>query len=218
MTMVTTGSREGWLFGFTQALHLFNGHRTLTSFGSHRQVETATAAGAKDVWAFGGGPRRNGFAVRWNGHRWRSVAMPSLHLAQGESFDPAGSRAVSASNVWVCGVITHNRIPVLLNWTGTSWRRIPVPGHVSLVDLTTDGHGGIWMLGVKTSGVYSILHYSKGTVTSQPIPTKGLPGGVKSTSRRSMSMPSARFPVPPLSGRRAMSHIPMRRTSDTATR
>src|SRR5262245_28933929 len=179
-TMVTAGPREGWLFGFRRALHLSSGDRTLTSLGSHRQVETATAAGAKDVWAFGIGPRRNGFAVRWNGHSWRSVSMPSMHLAQGESFDPADSRAVSANNVWVCGVIIHNRIPVLLNWNGTNWRRIPVPGHVSLVRLTTDGHGGVWMLGVTTSGQYSFLHYSKGTVSSEPIPTKGLPGGVAS--------------------------------------
>jgi hypothetical protein len=175
-SLVTTGPSDGWLFGFNQAIHISRGHRTLMSLGRNRQIQTATAAGAKDVWAFGAGPGSRGFAARWNGHRWRSISMPSLHLATGESFLPEASRAVSANDVWVCGEILHKALPVLLNWTGANWRRIPVPGHVRLVALTIDGHGGVWMLGFTTRGKYTFLHYAKGTVTSQPIPTNGLPG------------------------------------------
>jgi hypothetical protein len=174
--LVTTGPRQGWLFGFAQAMRISRGFGTVFSFGAGRQVLTATASGAANVWAFGSGPMQKGFAVRWNGHRWQSMSMPNLNLAKGSFFDPTASDAVSAHDVWVCGVITHQHLPVLLNWTGSRWRRIRVPGRISLTALTTDGHGGVWMLGVTTGGAYSFLHYAKGKVTSRPMPTKGLPG------------------------------------------
>src|SRR5262249_17335724 len=86
--LVTTGPRRAGLFGFPQAFPLTGGPRPLMSVVRGGQISTATAAGARNVWAFGAGPGRNGFARRWNGHRWRSMPAPALHLAVGKSFEP----------------------------------------------------------------------------------------------------------------------------------
>jgi hypothetical protein len=62
--------------------------------------------------------------------------------------------AVSATKVWVAANIIGAGVHVLLEWNGTAWQRIPVPAHSRLTNITTDGHGGVWMLGVNTAGVY----------------------------------------------------------------
>lgn len=173
--VVTTGPKDGWLFGSTipaTALHFTGRSWRSIPLGVKGQVVTASGVSASDVWAV----TSNAAAVRWNGSSWRRVRLPNLHLAKGESFLPMASLAVSPADIWLSGVILHKHLPVLLNWTGKGWRRIAVPGRISLNSITADGRGGLWMIGLTTSGTYDFAHYTHGTVTTQPIPIAGLPG------------------------------------------
>ena len=180
--VVTVGPREGWLFGFygntrsTLALHFTGGKWRLSTLGNVGQILAATAVSGRDVWAFASGSRGRSLAVRWNGRAWRIVSLPDLHLSKGQFLDPVDARAVSATKVWLAAEITSVGVPVLLEWNGTAWQRISVPAHSRLTDITTDGHGGVWMLGVNTAGVYWFLHYSHGTWTVQRVPVTGIPG------------------------------------------
>ena len=180
--IVTAGPRQGWLFSSygstrsTLALHFTRGKWRPSSLGSFGQISAATGASANDVWAFSGQIGSNLRAMHWNGQGWRGVPLPNLHLLKGQSFDPVAARAVSATKVWLAANIFHGGGPVLLEWNGKAWQKIPVPGHSRLTDITTDGHGGAWMLRVTTAGVYTFLHYSQGTWTTQHIPIAGIPG------------------------------------------
>jgi hypothetical protein len=181
-SVVTVGPREGWLFGFygntrsTLALHFTGGRWRLSTLGSIGQILAATGVSARDVWAFASGSRGRSLAVHWNGQSWRSVSLPDLHLATGQHLDLVDARAVSATKVWLAAEITPIRVPVLLQWNGKGWQRIPVPGHSRLTNIATDGHGGVWLLGVTSAGVYWFLHYSQGKWTIQHVPVAGIPG------------------------------------------
>src|SRR5215472_1298670 len=90
----------------------FNGStwRTMSLPGPAGQfgVFDASAVSANDIWAVvDGGPGKptaNGL-VRWNGRRWRSVAMPSF-LAQKTNL--ASVLALPGGQVWVAGGIPHS--------------------------------------------------------------------------------------------------------------
>ncbi len=82
---------------------------------------------------------------------------------------------MTSADVWLTGEILNRNIPVLLNWNGSSWRRIALPPHLTLTQVTTDGHGGVWMIGYK-GGKYFFMHYSHGRLARQQVPTAGLPG------------------------------------------
>jgi len=181
--VVTVRPKEGWLFSHygsstrsTLALHFTGGKWRRSLLGNVGQILAATAVSPSDVWAFASGLSSRRLAIRWNGRVWRSLSLPDLHLSKGQILDLVDARAVSATKVWLAAEITPIRVPVLLEWNGKAWQRIPVPGHSRLTNVTTDGHGGVWLLGVTTAGAYWFLHYSQGTWTTKRVPVAGIPG------------------------------------------
>jgi hypothetical protein len=180
--LVTTGPRNGWLFGGNQAMHFSWPHWRVVALGNVGQVFAAAAATAKSVWAFAaGGPRHKAEALRWNGHAWRNVPLPDLHLAKGVKLLPVAANAAGPSDVWLAGQTSAQPAHlVLLQWDGTAWQQVVVPASVppaQVAGLTGDGAGGVWILSYDAdSGAYSFRHYAGGQWTAQAVPTTGLPG------------------------------------------
>ncbi|HEX9035053.1 MAG TPA: hypothetical protein VF834_24695 [Streptosporangiaceae bacterium] len=177
-SVVTTGPGNGWLFGTAStALHLTAHSIQKVSLGHIVQVVASAAVSAKDVWAFGystSGSR--GVTLHWNGSTWRSVPLPKLSLSAGEYLTFMGAVAVSSSDVWATAVAAPGPLTsVLLHWNGTAWHRIVVPSTDDLYKITTDGHGGVWILGYnRSASTYTFLHDSAGKWTMYPIPTNGI--------------------------------------------
>jgi hypothetical protein len=78
-------------------------------------------------------------AYRWNGTRWRSVAMPHPVAA-----DNPGVTASSPSNVWI-GWDTATATSAM-HWDGHHWHVITAPGSLpaNSFNIVPDGHGGDW--------------------------------------------------------------------------
>jgi hypothetical protein len=119
-------------------------------------VPLATAAPKPDnIWAVGpavGQSHPQSYQLaHWTG-RWQVRPLPKLSLpAQagiaGVSVVGAGPGAVFVA------VEVFPQGGVLLQWNGTRWSNVPLPVPVSFLGpLAHDGHGGLWVASVPTSG------------------------------------------------------------------
>src|SRR5438874_1811018 len=92
------------------------------------------AVSASDAWAVGtsGSQMSHGQTLteHWNGNQWSVVKSPSPASMNNELF---GVAAVSATDVWAVGFISHNTAngPVeqtlIEHWNGTSWSVVKSP-------------------------------------------------------------------------------------------
>jgi hypothetical protein len=106
-----------------------------------------------NAWAFGGiahdivSPQdQDPYAVRFNGKRWRSVAIPVL---------PLGTAAPSARNIWAVGPVPSTTQPGqtydLAHWNGKRWSTVALPflqdvsGAFSGASVVSDGSHGAWV-------------------------------------------------------------------------
>jgi hypothetical protein len=110
-------------------------------------VSSIAGAAADDVWAVGerglttAGPVRIGrpYALRWDGHQWRSVGMPAPRI------QAAPVAAVAASGwVWV-GIEPRTGRACALQRSGTHWRTLtPAVDQGPCTQAVPDGRGGAW--------------------------------------------------------------------------
>jgi hypothetical protein len=118
----------------------------------------------------------NGFALFWDGARWRNVLVPVLAGTLASVF------IVSQNDVWAVGtrnVIGPGGIATVLHWDGVSWVQLPPPP-ASVLDLFgvfmmpggTDG----WLVGTAAAvpGATNVLRWSgmwpTGALTPLPLP------------------------------------------------
>jgi hypothetical protein len=114
------------------------------------QLEYATviAPAPDDAWALGGTVPAGGsgrpIAARWNGHRWRTAAMPDV-----PGFISA-AYATSPSSIWA----VTGETGYLLHWNGTKWsivHRFPEPKAgeypAQLTGVSAFSAGDVWVFG-----------------------------------------------------------------------
>ena len=145
----------------------------------------ASATSAKNIWVAGfSAVSSSGLPVLgimdFNGKTWRTTPAPRLGLKAKQAAFPAGIAALSATNVWVAGMIlslSPTGAPpkaFLIHWNGTKWAAVKVPWAGSdLTAIAQDGHGGIWtgamLLGSPTPVAY-LAHYGNGAWTRVAVP------------------------------------------------
>lgn len=112
------------------------------------EYATVIAPAVNDAWAFGGTVPTDGsgrpIAARWNGHHWRTAAMPDV-----PGFISA-AYATSPSSIWsVTGETGY-----LLHWNGTKWsvfHRFPESKAgeypAQLTGVNAFSSGDIWVFG-----------------------------------------------------------------------
>jgi hypothetical protein len=111
---------------------------------------SVAAVSGNDIWASG-----YDAIMHWNGRHWSSHAAPA------GVYGPIA--ADSASSAWV---LTDDAVDY---WNGTAWTAIALPSFVAVWEVVTDGHGGVWLWGLHTSGDSLIspnlfAHYSDGSM------------------------------------------------------
>jgi hypothetical protein len=146
-----------------------------------------SAPAATDIWALGPSaatvnkPTQVTVAVHWNGSSWRTLALPKLTPVDGQPWVPDGIVAQSARQVWVAETVavspgTGTGPPgvTLLHWNGTAWAVAARDlKHRYSPGLTSDGHGGFWLVAnLLSQPVGEIVHYAGGRWSRQPAPTE----------------------------------------------
>jgi len=104
------------------------------------------AAAGRTVWAVGASGSADlgteqALILRWDGKAWAAETLPAL---PGPSVLRA-VMAVSPEEAWAVGA-QGNR-PLAYRFTGTRWRRIPVPGRGQLVAIAPAPGDGAWAVG-----------------------------------------------------------------------
>jgi hypothetical protein len=175
---VVLSSSDVWVFGEPDipganlgAWH-YNGH-TWTQVASGHGLEGGSGRSASDIWAFDGAA-----VAHWNGSSWSRTSVKSLLPAKQELNDPAvtGIFEQSRTSVYAIanGQLQDEGGPlVLLHWNGSTWSKVAGGnfGFGELQQVSSDGHGGLWlpMPGVGGQKSY-VLHYSGGHLTQAVLP------------------------------------------------
>jgi hypothetical protein len=152
----------------------YNG-RTWTRAASGHGLEGGSALSADDVWAFDGTD-----VAHWNGSTWSRTSVAGLLPAKQQLNDPmlTGILALSRHNVYAIanGLLQDEGGPmVLLRWDGHQWSKV-VEGNYGfggqpLQQMSSDGHGGLWIPMPGTGGQKSyLLHYLAGHLTQAALP------------------------------------------------
>lgn len=135
-----------------------------------------TEVSATDIWAAGFAGSYVGrivpLVMHWNGTRWSRVpGVPSLN-AQFNAVGEAGSTLLAVG-------ATSGPPMLIMNRTGTAWRRFPVPSAAGdLESLVVTGNRGAWAAGVTTtsSGVPNgdvVMRWNGSTWRSVSFPLHG---------------------------------------------
>jgi hypothetical protein len=88
--------------------------------------------------------------MHWNGKRWSTVTVPTVHVPKNATEDVLNPVALGPADVWIQRDIERGLAGAatlyLLHWNGRHWARVSTPKNVSAVDyMTQDGHGGMWL-------------------------------------------------------------------------
>jgi hypothetical protein len=114
-------------------------------FGATLSDVAVASAHAWAVGSYAVGSGLKGFILRWDGSKWKRVALPSFPL--GTVIE--GVTAISPRNVYAVG--EENAKNLVLHWNGRSWKKIPVanPGTLENIFFDVDAlsAGEIWMVG-----------------------------------------------------------------------
>jgi hypothetical protein len=112
------------------------------------QSSPVTASSASDVWIFpatglpfGLSYSAHDYAMRWNGHRWRSSSFRRNLVVQ-------YADAFSSRNVWAFGTIYHGQtsmVPYAARYDGRLWRVARMPGAV--LGLGATSASDMWAVG-----------------------------------------------------------------------
>ena len=171
------GPADVWAFGDYQTksgtlvpygLH-FNG-QTWQPFSTsgHYGFAAESAVSPSDIWALMnavGSGSGGGALTHWNGSRWAHVPLPSALTASATLYSVY---AQSDADVWVGGKAKKTGDGVVAHWNGTAWRTdtfAPVRNFAqdALVQMVSDGQGGVWALASCTLGsCWRLWHYTGG--------------------------------------------------------
>lgn len=177
---VVIGPADIWVFGqpFFPGQGLGAWHydgRTWSRVASGPGLEGGSALSAHDVWAFDGS-----HVAHWNGSTWSRTSVAHLLPAKRQLNDPMimGIFAPSRHSVYAIangGLQDEGGPTVILHWDGHRWSKVAGGnygfGVQPLQQMSSDGHGGLWipMPGVGGQKSY-LLHYSAGHLTAAALP------------------------------------------------
>lgn len=146
----------------------FNGQdwQPFTTSG-HLGFAAESAVSPTDIWALmnAGVSGSGGALTRWNGSQWAHVPLPSALTASATLYSVY---AHSDSDVWVGGKAKRTGNGVVAHWDGATWTTDtfgPVKNFSpdALVQMVSDGQGGIWALASCTLGsCWRLWHYTGG--------------------------------------------------------
>jgi hypothetical protein len=178
---VVISRSDVWVFGepFAPGGRLGTWHyngRTWSKVASGHGLEGGSALSAGSIWAFGGTK-----VAHWNGHTWTRTSVAGLLPAKQELNDPAvvGIVALSRDSVYAIGsgnLEDEGGPTVVLHYNGHAWSKAAEGsygvGTSPLQQVSSDGHGGLWIPMPATGGERSYLvHYSAGRLTAAALPT-----------------------------------------------
>jgi hypothetical protein len=193
------GPSDAWAFGQapTKVPGLGDGPPFAARFNgrSWRRVsmpgtpDDVTALSASDIWAFGPTTRtainaataQRRVAMHWNGRSWRTLAVPRFRIS-GHLAIVADVTALGRDSLWAseevpgarCGCEPGTPGMLLAHWNGHRWavaRRDLADNFQG--DLTSDGHGGLWLLGERVRTKSEVfLHLSGGRLMVVRIPRR----------------------------------------------
>ena len=184
-------SSDVWVFGEPDvpganlgAWH-YNG-RSWSQVASGHGLEGGSGLSASDIWAFDGAD-----VAHWNGSTWSRKSLASLLPAKHLLNDPAltGIFEQSRHSVYAIanGQLQDEGGPlVLLHWNGSAWSKVAGGnfGFGELQQVSSDGHGGLWLPMPAFGGQKSyLLHYSNGRLTQAT-----LPGGTEKTTVNAVAL------------------------------
>jgi hypothetical protein len=139
------------------------------------------AISARDVWAVGEDKAERPLAMRWDGTRWQSFALPRT---KGEEFVgvPHSVAAVSSKDVWAAGSAATELVgsedPRLWHWSGSRWRiAAPGTGLGGIVDVVARRDGEVWTTGYDDSPHVDEGSFVRSRVGSTAWRTAGLGPG-----------------------------------------
>jgi hypothetical protein len=175
---VVLGSSDVWVFGTDQlpgvdlgAWH-YNG-RTWSRVASGHGLEGGSGRSASDIWAFDGAD-----VAHWNGSIWSRTSVASLLPPKQQLNDPFLTGIFEQSRHSVYAIANGNAQdeggPIaILHWNGSAWSKVAGGsfGFGMLQQLSSDGHGGLWLPMPGSGGQKSyLLHYSGGHLTQAALP------------------------------------------------
>jgi hypothetical protein len=190
---VVISPNDVWVFGQPYfpgtglgAWH-YNG-RTWSHVAAGHGLQGGSALGGSDIWAFDGA-----VVAHWNGSAWSRTSVARMLPARRQLNNPmlTGIFAQSRDSVYAIGngnLQDEGGPLVILHWNGRQWSRVAEGnygfGVQPLQQVSSDGHGGLWlpMPGVDGQRSY-LLHYSAGHLTQA-----GLPGGVHKMSVEAVAL------------------------------
>jgi hypothetical protein len=163
----------------------YNG-RTWTKVASGHGLEGGSGLSASDIWAFDGAD-----VAHWNGSTWSRKSLASLLPAKHLLNDPALTGIFEQSRHSVYGIangqLQDEGGPLaLLHWNGSAWSKVAGGnfGFGELQQVSSDGHGGLWLPMPAFGGQKSyLLHYSNGRLTQAT-----LPGGPEKTTVNAVAL------------------------------
>lgn len=190
---VVLSASDVWVFGQPfipggglGAWH-FNGH-VWSRVASGRGLEGGSGLSAHDIWAFAG-PN----VAHWNGHGWARTSVAGLLPAKRLLNDPAvvGLDEQAPGSVYAIGsgnTQDEGGPTVILHFNGHRWRKVAQGsfglGTSPLQQVSSDGHGGLWVPMPGGGGRRSFMvHYSGGRLTTVPLPGGATRINVESVSR-----------------------------------
>lgn len=122
---------------------------------TNRGIVRASALSATNMWAIGSLSAPEDSIFHYTGSWHQSTA----HALSGLAFDDI--QAVSPTNVWATASTPANPFKsYLVHLTRRGWSRIAVPWSVDVNQLTTDGHGGLWLTAQASANTGWVLHRS----------------------------------------------------------
>lgn len=115
-------------------------------------LKAVGASSSDDAWAVGWGRvgGEGGVVLRWDGSRWRRLALPKR--LEDKRVDLDAVETVAPDDVWVVGRAPQSRrsLALALHWNGERWERRPMPdrrGHEWLFDVSVRGPDDVWAVG-----------------------------------------------------------------------
>jgi len=142
---------------------------------SGQGLEGGSALSADDVWAFDGAS-----IAHWNGQTWSRTSLANLLPARQALNGPmlTGVYAESPTSVYAIGngnLEDEGGPTVILHYNGHSWSKVAEGnygyGTQPLQQISSDGHGGLWIPAPGVDGQpSSLLHYLSGKLTKVALP------------------------------------------------
>jgi hypothetical protein len=160
----------------------YNGH-TWSRVASGRGLQGGSALSAGNIWAFDGSD-----IAHWNGSTWSrtsvAYALPPRQQLNGPML--TGIYAQSKDSVYAIangGRQDEGGPTVILHWDGYQWYKVAEGnfgfGTQPLQQVSSDGHGGLWIPQPGADGQRSYLvHYTPG----HPLTEASLPDGPNTIS------------------------------------